>query len=337
VDLNRAGTPLVEIVTEPDLGSPADVRAFLTGLKRILEYAAVSDCNMEEGSLRADANVSVRRRGRKRLGTKTEIKNVNSFSGIERAVDIEVARQRRLLESGGQVRPETLLWDDHRGRLRPMRSKEESHDYRYFPDPDLPPLVISSAEVERARSELPELPADRLARLVAAHGLTRYDAEVLTRSAATADYFERAAGAEADAKAVANWVMGPVQALMNERGEDAASFPVRPETLATLVRMVDDGVVSDGAARTVLASLAREGGDPERLVDEMGLRQVREKGRLDEWIATVLDENAEVADRYRAGEEKLLGFLVGRVMRRSEGRADPRRVGEILRERLGHK
>jgi len=336
VDLNRAGTPLVEIVTEPDLGSPADVRAFLTGLKRILEYAAVSDCNMEEGSLRADANVSVRRLGRKRLGTKTEIKNVNSFSGIERAVDIEVARQRRILESGGQVRPETLLWDDHRGRLRPMRSKEESHDYRYFPDPDLPPLVISSAEVERARSELPELPADRLARLVAAHGLTRYDAEVLTRSAATADYFERAAGAEADAKAVANWVMGPVQALMNERGEDAASFPVRPETLATLVRMVDDGVVSDGAARTVLASLAREGGDPERLVDEMGLRQVREKGRLDEWIATVLDENAEVADRYRAGEEKLLGFLVGRVIRRSEGRADPRRVGEILRERLGH-
>ena len=336
VDLNRAGTPLVEIVTEPDLGSPADVRAFLTGLKRILEYAAVSDCNMEEGSLRADANVSVRRLGRKRLGTKTEIKNVNSFSGIERAVDIEVARQRRILESGGQVRPETLLWDDHRGRLRPMRSKEESHDYRYFPDPDLPSLVISSAEVERARSELPELPADRLARLVAAHGLTRYDAEVLTRSAATADYFERAAGAGADAKALANWVMGPVQALMNERGEDAASFPVRPETLATLVRMVDDGVVSDGAARTVLASLAREGGDPERLVDEMGLRQVREKGRLDEWIATVLDENAEVADRYRAGEEKLLGFLVGRVIRRSEGRADPRRVGEILRERLGH-
>ena len=336
VDLNRAGTPLVEIVTEPDLGSPADVRAFLTGLKRILEYAAVSDCNMEEGSLRADANVSVRRRGRKRLGTKTEIKNVNSFSGIERAVDIEVARQRRLLESGGQVRPETLLWDDHRGRLRPMRSKEESHDYRYFPDPDLPSLVISSAEVERARSELPELPADRLARLVAAHGLTRYDAEVLTRSAATADYFERAAGAGADAKALANWVMGPVQALMNERGEDAASFPVRPETLATLVRMVDDGVVSDGAARTVLASLVRDGGDPERLVDEMGLRQVRDAGRLDEWIATVLDENVEVADRYRAGEEKLLGFLVGRVMRRSEGRADPRRVGEILRERLGH-
>jgi len=336
VDLNRAGTPLVEIVTEPDLRSPAEVRAFLTSLKRMLEYADVSDCNMEEGSLRADANVSLRPPGEAGLGTKVEIKNVNSFSHIERALEAEVARQRALLEAGEPVLAETLLWDERRGTLRSMRSKEESHDYRYFPDPDLPPLVVTGQVVERAREELPEMPAERRRRFVAAYTLSSYDADVLTRSRATADYFERTVEtAGEDPKSVANWIAGPVQALMNERGEEAGSFTVSPETLARVVCMVEEGIVSDAAARTLLATLAREGGDPERLVDELGLRLVRDEARLDEWVDAVLEEHPGVAERYRAGEAKLVGFLVGQVMGRSGGAADPRRVRERLLERLG--
>ncbi|HUF75588.1 MAG TPA: Asp-tRNA(Asn)/Glu-tRNA(Gln) amidotransferase subunit GatB, partial [Longimicrobiales bacterium] len=213
VDLNRTGTPLMEIVTEPDLRSPADVRAFLGTLKQMLEYADVSDCNMEEGSLRVDANVSVRRRGARELGAKTEIKNVNSFSGVEKAIELEIDRQSGILEAGGRVEQETLLWDDHRSRLRAMRSKEDSHDYRYFPDPDLPPLVISAAAIDAARDALPELPASRRERCMVVYDLSAYDAGVLTQSRATADYFESVAEATGEAKSAANWVMGPAQAL----------------------------------------------------------------------------------------------------------------------------
>jgi len=334
VDLNRAGTPLVEIVTEPDLRSPADVRAFLGALKRTLEYIEVSDCNMEEGSLRADANISVRRWGTETLGTKTEIKNVNSFSGIERALTIEIARQIDVLEAGGTIRQESLLWDDHRGELRSMRSKEESHDYRYFPEPDLPPLRVSAEEIEAARQTLPELPRVRRARLEAGYSLPAYDADILTQSAATADYFEEVVGAGVEAKSASNWVMGALQALMNERGDDGRTVPVRPESLAQLIGLVRDGTVSDFAAKKVLVFMAEEGGEALQIVEAKGLVQVRDATQLAEWVESVVEHNSDEVARYRGGETKVLGFLVGQVMRRSKGQADPRRVNDLLVERL---
>jgi len=334
VDLNRAGTPLVEIVTEPDLRSASDTRAFLTALKHVLEYVDVSDCNMEEGSLRADANVSLRPAGAVELGTKTEIKNVNSFSGIERAIEIEVERQRGVLEAGGRIEQQTLLWDDHRGTVRPMRSKEESHDYRYFPDPDLPVLLVSPEEVEVARAELPELPRARAARFVEAYGLSVYDGGVLTQTLASADYFEVVAQGVRDAKTAANWVMGPVQALMNERKEDATTFPVTAHRLVALLELLRDGIVSDGAAKKVLAFLADEETAPLAIVEREGLLQVRDTDQLEAWVSEVLLAHPDEAARIRAGEGKLLGFLMGRVMQLSAGQADPRQVNDLLRSRL---
>jgi aspartyl-tRNA(Asn)/glutamyl-tRNA(Gln) amidotransferase subunit B len=334
VDLNRAGTPLVEIVTEPDLRSPADTRAFLGSLKQLLEYVDVSDCNMEEGSLRVDANVSVRRLGDEELGAKTEIKNVNSFSGVEKAVETEISRQIGLLESGGRVEQETLLWDDHRLTLRSMRSKEESHDYRYFPDPDLPTLVIPEEDIAAARAELPELPRARKLRFMGDYGLSEYDARVLTQTRAGAEYFEAVARGVKDPKVAANWVMGPAQALMNERKEDAASFPVAPTAIADIIGLVSDGSISDASGRLVLGVLASEGGSPREIVETRGLRQVRDDAQLEAWVAeAVAGSPAEVA-RYRAGEAKLIGFFVGQVMKRSAGKADARRVNELLRKAL---
>ncbi len=334
VDLNRAGTPLVEIVTDPDLRSPGDTRAFLGALKQVLEYAAVSDCNMEEGSLRVDANVSLRPEGSEALGTKTEIKNVNSFSGIERALEKEIDRQRSLLEDGETVVQQTLLWDDHRGEVRPMRSKEESHDYRYFPDPDLPPLRVRTEEVAEVEATLPELPRARRARFVTAYGLPDYDAGVLTQSQATADYFEAVADTVAEPKVASNWVMGPLQALMNERGDDAGSLPVRPQALGELIGLVRDGTLSDAAAKKALALLAEEGGDVRHLVEAHGLVQIRDEGLLEEWVSDVLSQHEAEAQRVREGEERILGFLVGQVMKASRGQADPKRVRDLLGEKL---
>jgi len=334
VDLNRAGTPLVEIVTDPDLRDASDARAFLTALKHTLEYADVSDCNMEEGSLRADANVSIRRLGDEALGTKTEIKNVNSFSGIEKAITLEVERQLELAESGGQVVAQTLLWDDHNERLRAMRSKEESHDYRYFPDPDLPPLIVRSADVETARAAVPELPRARATRFGEQYGLSAYDAGVLTQSRDGADYFEDVARATGEAKQAANWVMGPVQALMNQRGETTSTFPVVAESLAELIRMVDDGSISDTVGKRVLETMATDGRSAPEVVATEGLEQVRDDDALAAWIDEVVEDFPEEISRCRSGETRLVGFLVGQVMRRSGGAADPRRVNELLRERL---
>jgi aspartyl-tRNA(Asn)/glutamyl-tRNA(Gln) amidotransferase subunit B len=335
VDLNRAGTPLVEIVTEPDLRSPGDTRAFLTALKQLLEYVDVSDCNMEEGSLRVDANVSVRARGDEELGAKTEIKNVNSFSGVEKALEVEIARQIALMEQDGRVQQETLLWDDHRNVLRSMRSKEESHDYRYFPDPDLPPLVVPEAAIAEARAALPELPRARSARFEREYALSAYDAGVLTMSRAGADYFEAVAKASGKAKLAANWVMGAAQALMHQRGEDPSTFSVRAETLAQIIDLVAAGTISEGSGKTVLAAVAEEGGSPKDVVAARGLVQVRDEGRLEAWVREVVDANPAEVARYRGGEAKLVGFFVGQVMKRSGGKADPKRVSELLRGMLG--
>ena len=334
VDLNRAGTPLVEIVTEPDLHDPAGVRAFLQTLKRTLEYADVSDCSMEEGSLRADANVSIRQIGEAGLNSKTEIKNVNSFAGIERALRLEIARQIEVVEGGGTIRPETLLWDDHRGTLRAMRSKEERHDYRYFTEPDLPPVQLGPETIHAERIALPELPRARAARFGREFGLSAYDAEVLTQTRAGAEYFEEVARGCGDAKQAANWVMGPIQSLMKEHGADPVGFGIRPPQLVELIALVREGRISDSAARTVLRVMLEESKAAVYVVEERGLEQVRDPDVLRSWVDEVVDAHPQQVDRYRGGETKLLGFFVGRVMGRSEGRADPRLVNQLLRSRL---
>lgn len=340
IDLNRAGVPLIEVVTEPDLSSPAEARAFLLALKRTLEYLDVSDCDMEKGSLRVDANVSVRpRAGRdpaRAPGTKTEVKNLNSFANVERALAHEAERQARVLAEGGEVVHETRLWDADAGVTRPMRGKEQVHDYRYFPEPDLPPLVLEPARIDAIRAALPELPGAREARLVAEYGLPAYDAGVLTADRATADFFEALADAAGDPKAAANWVMGEVMAWRNETGAATDAFPVAPDRFGALIRLAADGAVTSTAAKDVFDRMvAGDGRPPATIVAEEGLAQVSDTGRLEGWVDEALAAHPEEADRLRAGEGKLIGFFVGAVMRASGGQADPERVQALLRERAG--
>ena len=336
IDLNRAGTALVEIVTEPDLRIPADVRLFLGELKQILEYVGASNCNMEEGDLRVDANISLRRSGSLPLGNKTEIKNVNSFSGVERALSLEISRQIATLDSGNTVGQQTLLWDDHREELREMRSKEESHDYRYFPEPDLSPLEVTHEQVAAVTESLPELPRERCSRFKNVYELKDYDAEVLTQSAANADYFEELVGIEIDPKVAAKWVTGPLQALMNERREDARTVPVRPAEIAALIGLIERGVVSESAAKSVLVILAQEGGNPSDIIEERGLTQERDIGQLTSWVTEALAKHSEEVARYRGGESRILGYLVGQVMNSSGGAADPRLARDLLIKQLSN-
>lgn len=336
IDLNRAGTALVEIVTEPDFRIPADVRLFLGELKQTLEYVGASNCNMEEGDLRVDANISLRRSGSLRLGNKTEIKNVNSFSGVERALSLEISRQIAALDSGNTVGQQTLLWDDHREELREMRSKEESHDYRYFPEPDLSPLKVTQEQVATAIESLPELPRERCSRFKDVYELKNYDAEVLTQSAANADYFEELVGIEIDPKVAAKWVTGPLQALMNERREDARTVPVRPAKIAALIGLIERGIVSESAAKSVLVILAQEGGNPSDIIEEQGLTQERDIGQLTSWVTEVLAKHSEEVARYRGGESRILGYLVGQVMNKSGGAADPRLARDLLIKQMSN-
>ncbi|MEP7381089.1 MAG: Asp-tRNA(Asn)/Glu-tRNA(Gln) amidotransferase subunit GatB [Gemmatimonadota bacterium] len=337
IDLNRAGTPLVEIVSEPDLRTAAEAREYCVRLKEILEYAGVSDANMEEGSLRVDANVSVRPLGSPTLGTKTEIKNMNSFSGVERAIAVEFERQCGLLDAGEVIVQQTLLWDADRQEVRPARSKEGSHDYRYFPDPDLPPLVLSSAYIEAQRAALPELPAARRARLQANFGVSAYEAGVLTASRALADYFEEVASAHGDGKLAANWVMGELLAYLNTAGVDVAHVGVPSVELAALLGLVSDGTVSNSAAKRIFVRMTEGGGAPAAIAEREGLIQVRDDQALEAWIDEVWNAHPEETRRLEEGEKKLLGVLVGAVMKRSGGRADPRRVSQLLAERLAER
>ena len=334
VDLNRAGVPLIEIVTEPDLKSAAHARAFLARLKQILQYLDISDCDMEKGSLRVDANVSIHEEDSFELGTKTEIKNMNSFANVERAILFEIERQIGIVSTGGRIVQETLLWDAARNEARPMRSKEESHDYRYFPEPDLPPAVLPIECLERVRAALPELPQARARRFREAYALPAYDAEVLTADRGIADYYESVA-AEVDPKAASNWVMTDVLSTLNDRGWTIDRFPVRPARLAELIRLVLDGVISNTIARQVFARLLTSDVSPRRLVEEEGLVQVRDTGRIEQWVAEVIDANPAEVERIRNGEAKLIGFLMGQVMKKSGGKADPRLATDLLRQRIG--
>ncbi len=335
IDLNRAGVPLIEIVSEPDIRSAAAAGAYLRALKQLLEYLEVSDVNMEEGSLRVDANVSARPVGASTLGTKTELKNLNSFSAVERALDAEFARQCALLGAGQRVMQQTLLWDAGSAAVRPARSKEESHDYRYFPDPDLPPLLVDRARIKRVRNDLPELPAARKARYRETFGLGAYDADVLTAERSLGSYFEEVARAHRDSKTAANWVMGEVRAALNARRLEIDRFPVRPADVAELLDLVASGTLSGTAAKRVFALMAETGDRASQIAAREGLAQVRDDAALREWIEQVIAEHEPEATRCARGERKLLGVLVGFVMKKSKGRADPKRVNQLLAERLG--
>ncbi|MBK7348803.1 MAG: Asp-tRNA(Asn)/Glu-tRNA(Gln) amidotransferase subunit GatB [Gemmatimonadetes bacterium] len=330
VDLNRAGTPLAEIVSEPDMRSPGEARAYLTTLKQVLLYCEISDCNMEEGSLRVDANISIRKAGDTRLGTKTEVKNMNSFANVERALQVERDRQIALVESGGQVEQVTMLFNAGTGEVRPMRSKEESHDYRYFPDPDLPPLVLSHLWVERQHAALPELPEAKRERFMTLHGLPPYDAGVLAAERPVADYFEAVVARGVEPKTASNWVINDAIRAYNEGGQ----FTVTPERLADLVALVKDGTVSNQAAKRIFGELGAGTEAPRAIAERMGLLQVGDADALGQWVDEVLAANPTEVERYRGGETKLMGFFTGQVMKKSGGKADPKKVAPLLLEKL---
>lgn len=329
VDLNRAGTPLAEIVGGPDLRSPAEARAYLVTLRQLLVHAGVSECSMEQGSLRVDANLSVRRPGAP-LGTKTEVKNLNSFANVERALEAERVRQVGLLEAGGRVEQVTLTFNAATGEVKPLRSKEDAHDYRYFPDPDLPPLVLAEEWLAARRAEMPELPGARRERY-AAMGLPEYDTGVLTQELAVATYFEAVVAAGAEPKAAANWVMGEAMSGFNDHGR----FAVAPERLQEVIALQADGIVSGAAAKAVYREMLDDPTASARAIAErLNLLQVRDSGALEEWVDAVIAAHPDEVQRFRGGEAKLMGFFVGQVMKRSAGKADPKAIQPLLATRL---
>jgi aspartyl-tRNA(Asn)/glutamyl-tRNA(Gln) amidotransferase subunit B len=335
IDLNRAGTPLLEIVSEPDLRSSAEAVAYAKALHSLVTWLAICDGNMQEGSFRCDANVSVRQEGDTTLGTRVEIKNLNSFRFLQQAIDFEVRRQIERIEDGGTVVQETRLYDPDRNETRAMRTKEDAMDYRYFPDPDLLPLVISREWIEAVRRELPELPAAKRERFVREYALPEYDAQTLTATRALADYFEAAASAVTDKKAVSNWVMGEVSAALNEAGVEASAAPVAPAQLAGLVNRVLDGTISHKTARDVFAALWNgEGSSADAIIETRGLRQISDAGAIEQLIDEILAANARSVDEFRAGKEKAFNALVGQAMKATKGKANPQQVNDILRRRL---
>jgi len=333
IDLNRAGVPLIEIVGEPDIRSSAEAGAFLRALREILVYADVSDCSMEEGSLRVDANVSARPHGETSLRTRTEIKNLNSFANAERALDIEFARHCAAHDSGEAVVQQTMLYDATSDAVRPARSKEESHDYRYFPEPDLPPLVLAPGFVAGIRASLPELPAARRDRYVGTLGIRAQDASLLTADRELGDYFEAVVRACGDAQAAANWVTGEVLASRNATGGDRGPVPVSPDRMGRLIALVRDAVLSNTAAKSVYSLMTREEADPVEIAEREQLVQVGDDAALVTWVNAVFAEHPDEAERFLAGEARLQGVLVGLVMKKSKGSADPRKVSQLVAAR----
>jgi len=334
VDLNRAGTPLLEIVSEPELRSADDAVEYLKALRDVLVWVGVNDGNLEEGSFRCDANVSVMRHGATTFGTRCELKNLNSFRFIKQAIEIEASRQVELLEGGGKVEQETRLFDPQRGETRSMRSKEDAHDYRYFPDPDLPPLLLSKARIEQARQALPELPRARRRRYVEALGLPPYDAGVLTADRAMSELFERCLAEVGEAKPVSNWFMGELSRLLNETKTSVAEVKFTPTQFAAVLRAVKDGVVSGPGAKELFAELFATGKDPHAIIAEKGLAQVNDDGPLLEAIAQAMAEAPKNVESYRNGNTKIVGAFVGAVMKKLGGKGNPRRINELLVEKL---
>jgi aspartyl-tRNA(Asn)/glutamyl-tRNA(Gln) amidotransferase subunit B len=335
VDLNRTGTPLMEIVSEPDIRSPEVAGEYLRQLRAILRYLDISDGNMEEGSFRCDANVSIMPVGSITFGTRTEVKNLNSFKHVEKALVYEIARQKEILLDGGEVVQETRLWQPDKGHTVSMRGKEDAHDYRYFPDPDLLPLVVDDVWIERMRLEMPELPAQRKARYISDYGLPSADATILTASRELSDYFEASLAAFDQPKTVANWIMGDLLGLLNAKGLDINHSPVSPKDLAELLKLLSEDVISGKIAKTVFETMAETGKSPQVIVEEKGLVQVSDTSAIDPIVEGIINDHPDEVSRYRAGQKKLMGFFVGQVMKATKGKANPKVVNEILGKKLG--
>lgn len=334
VDYNRTGTPLLEIVSEPDMRSAKEAVAYMEKMRAILQYVGISDCRMEEGSLRCDANVSVRPVGQKELGTKTEIKNINSFKGVERAIEYEAMRQAELLEDGGKVVQETRTWDEKEGVTKSMRTKEEANDYRYFPEPDLVPFTVSDEYIENIRKSLPELPDARKERYMKEFGLSSEDAVFMTNDKATADYFEAAVEAGADPKACVNWLMGEFASQLSSDGIEIAKAPVSAENLAALLKLISKGTISGKIAKKVFATMWKEGGNPEEIVKAQGLVQISDTAELSKLVDEVVGKNPKAVEDFKAGKKKAVGALVGQIMKATKGKANPRVINELLNKKL---
>lgn len=335
VDLNRAGVPLMEIVSEPDIRSPKEASEYMKKLRAILRYLGVCDGNMEEGSLRCDANVSVRPVGQKEFGTRAEVKNINSFRFVEKAVEYEIKRQIKVVEEGGKIVQETRLWDSARGITESMRSKEEAHDYRYFPEPDLVPIIAERKWIDEIRAGLPELPDARKGRFVSEYGIPEYDADLLTAEKTVAAWFEDAVKAGGQAKAVSNWMMGDLMRLLNEENTSLEECPMKPAQLAEMLKLVEKGTISGKIAKTVFEEMYRTGKDAGEIVKEKGLVQISDESEIEKAVDEVIAGHPQEAGRYRAGEEKLLGFFAGQVMKSTKGKANPQMLNELLKKKLG--
>ena len=336
VDLNRAGTPLLEIVSAPDMRSVEEADAYMQTLRQVLLYTRVSDCKMQEGSLRFEASISLRPAGSEQLGARVEIKNLNSMKAVRGSLEYEIRRQTRVLDEGGQVDMETRLWDEARSRTARMRSKEEAKDYRYFPEPDLLPVEVTDEMLERARQAIPELPQRRRGRFVDEFGLSDYEASILTDQRETAEYFEQCLAAEASPKGAANWIMNEVLREVNERKLSLDRFEIPPERLAGLVRLIDDGKINANVARTIMTKMIETGRDAPTLVKEEGVEQISDQSELDPVLEQVIRENPQMVQDYLGGKKQVVGPLVGQVMRLTRGKADPRLANQLLREKLDH-
>lgn len=334
VDFNRGGTPLIEIVSEPDIRSPEEAYAYLEKLKAILQYTEVSDCKMEQGSLRCDANISIRPVGSTQLGTRCEIKNLNTFKGVQKALEYEARRHEELIRSGQQVEQETRRWNEATGKTVRMRGKEEAEDYRYFPDPDLLQVVISDEELERIKNSLPELPDARKARYMEQYGLSAYDAGVITSDKSLADFFEETTKYCQDPKLAANWLMGDVLGYLNAQQKELADIQLTPEQLGKMIALIEKGTISSKIAKQVFSELVTNGGDPETIVKEKGLVQISDEGQLAEIVARVVENNPQSVADFKNGKDRAIGYLVGQVMKETKGKANPQLVNKLLREEI---
>ena len=335
VDFNRTGVPLVEIVSEPDLRSAEEAREYLTQLKAILDYAEVSDCNMEEGSLRCDANVSLRPKGQKEFGTRSETKNLNSFRFVQRAIDYEVDRQTKILEQGDSVTQETRLYDSNKGVTFSMRSKEEAHDYRYFPEPDLVPVEISEEWIQEISDELPELPEQKKERFIKSYKIPEYDAGVLTTSRAIADYYEKSVSLYPEPKVVSNWIMGELLRELKDDERKINECPVQPEELTNLLKLIDEDTISNKMAKIVFEEMYRSGKPANEIIKAKGLIQITDSSAIETLVDQALQLNAEQVEQYKNGKEKVFGFLVGQIMKETKGQANPALVNKLLKDKIG--
>lgn len=334
VDLNRAGVPLMEIVSEPDIRSPKEAAEYMKKLRTILRYLGVCDGNMEQGSLRCDANVSIRPVGHKEYSTRTEIKNINSFKFVEKALEYEIKRQIKVVEEGGRVMQETRLWDSNKGITESMRGKEEAHDYRYFPEPDLVPIVVDKEWIDEIRTKLPELPNAKRERFVSEYGIPKYDAEFLTLEKALAEWFEEAVRSGGQPKAVSNWIMGELVRLLNEENKGIEECPLKPIQLVGMLKLIDNGTISGKIAKTVFEEMFKSGKDADTVVKEKGLIQLSNAEEIEKTIDEILAKSQKEVERYKGGDEKLLGFFVGQIMKATKGRANPQIVNELLKKKL---